>query len=62
MPKKYKEARLEIDKMSKGIQTIPTNTLICSELLTDSLEYVVGRMYVMKHFVGKSKDTVILIF
>ena len=55
MPKKYKEAKLEFDKVYKGAKSNPPKEITCSYIVMDSMDFAVGRMYVLKHFANNSK-------
>jgi predicted metalloendopeptidase len=62
LPKKYKDIKLEFDKVYRGTKSIISRQVICSNYVTDSMEYAVGRLYISKHFDHHSKAAVIYHF
>ena len=58
MSKKFKESRMEFDKVLTGIVSTPSRSLICSNFVLDTMEYAVGRMYVSNYFNNESKAAV----
>ncbi|CAF0711928.1 unnamed protein product [Brachionus calyciflorus] len=56
LPKKYKEAKLEFDKVYKGTKSSHPRIITCSSYVLDVMEFAVGRLYVMKHFNNYSKQ------
>ena len=60
MPKKYKEAKLEFDKINLGSNSIPERSRTCANAVLDIMPYAVGRLYVENNFDEASKEAVIL--
>ncbi len=59
LSKKFKNIKLDYDKVLKGTNELPSSTLTCSNYVIDFMEYAVGRVYVDKYFNGESKESVI---
>ncbi len=58
MPKKYKEAKLEFDKINLGSTSIPERSKTCANAVLDIMPYAVGRLYVENNFDEASKEAV----
>ena len=58
LPKKYKDAKLEFDKINSGSSSIPERAKTCANSVLDVMPYAVGRLYVAKNFDEKSKKDV----
>ena len=58
LPKKYRDARLEFDKLYTGQQVIPPRSTTCSNAAADRMPYAVGQLYVSKYFDEGSKKQV----
>ena len=58
MPKKYKEAKLEFDKINLGSNSIPERSKTCANAVLDIMPYAVGRLYVENNFDEASKEAV----
>ena len=55
LPKKYKDAKLEFDKVYLGSGSIPERSKTCANAILDIMPYAVGRMYVKNNFDESSK-------
>ncbi len=62
LPRKYKEIKLEFDKVYKGTKSIVSRQITCSNYVIEVMEFAVGRLYVSKHFNPESKMAVTKIF
>lgn len=60
LPRKYKEIKLEFDKVYRGTKSILSRQIICSNYVADSMEYAVGRLYISQHFNHHSKEAVLI--
>ena len=58
LPKKYKDARLEFDKVYVGQTTLAPRSRTCSNGALDRMPYAVGRLYVSKYFDENAKSQV----
>lgn len=58
LPKKFREAKLEFDRVYKGSKSAHSRSFICSQIIIDSMEYAVGRLYVSEYFNNRSKQAV----
>ena len=58
LPKKYKYAKLEFDKVNTGSTSIPERSKTCANAVLDIMPYAVGRLYVKNNFDQKSKEDV----
>jgi predicted metalloendopeptidase len=58
LPKKYKEAKLEFDKINLGSNSIPERSKTCANAVLDIMPYAVGRLYVENNFDEASKEAV----
>ena len=58
LPKKYKDARLDFDKVYIGQTTLAPRTRTCANAILDRMPYAVGRLYVEKYFDENSKTQV----
>lgn len=56
LPKRFREIKNELDKVTKGVNTTPPRSFLCSNYVLVSMEYAVGRMYVEKYFDEDSKN------
>lgn len=55
LPKRYKDARLDYDKVYSGNSVQQPRSITCSNLVLNRMEYAAGRMYVSKYFDNQSK-------
>ena len=58
LPKAYKDARLEFDKVNIGTNSLPPRTRTCGEEITSIMPFAVGRLYVKNNFDDSSKAAV----
>ncbi|RNA08868.1 endothelin-converting enzyme 1-like isoform X1 [Brachionus plicatilis] len=56
LPKKFKDAKLEFDRITKGTISSLPRSLICSNFVLETMEFAVGRLYVENYFNNASKD------
>ena len=61
LPKAYRDARLEFDKVYRGSTSIPERSKTCANAVLDIMPYAVGRLYVKNNFNEDSKKAVHLI-
>ncbi len=62
LPKKYKEIKLDFDRIYKGTKSVLSRQITCSTYVIDAMEFAVGRLYVSKHFNKRSKQAVYTCF
>ncbi|CAF0711924.1 unnamed protein product [Brachionus calyciflorus] len=55
LPKKFKDAKLELDRVIKGTSSMPSRSLTCSNFVLETMEYAVGRLYIENYFNNASK-------
>ena len=55
LPKKYKDAKLDFDKIYIGSTSIPERSKTCANAILDIMPYAVGRLYVKNNFDESSK-------
>ena len=55
LPKKYKDAQLEFDKVNTGAASLPPRSRTCANGIQTRMPYAVGRLYVEKNFDESSK-------
>ena len=58
LPKRYKDVRLDFDKVYIAQTTQAPRTRTCTNDILDRMPYAVGRLYVEKYLDEKSKDQV----
>jgi predicted metalloendopeptidase len=58
LPKKYKDAKLNFDKINVGSTSIPERSKTCANAVLDIMPYAVGRLYVKNNFNEASKKAV----
>lgn len=58
LPKLFRNAQLEFDKIYSGATSIAPRTRTCSNAINDRMPYAVGRLYVENHFSEASKKEV----
>ena len=58
LPKRYKEARLDFDKVYNGQTTLAPRSRTCANAALDRMPYAAGRLYVEKYFKEDSKNQV----
>ena len=58
LPRKYKESKLEFDKVYRGTNAISSRSISCANMVLDNMEFAVGRLYVAKYFKSTSKKAV----
>lgn len=62
LPKLFRNAQLEFDKIYSGATSIAPRTRTCSNAINDRMPYAVGRLYVENHFSEASKKEVVKSF
>lgn len=61
LPKKYRDVKLDFDKIYKGTKSSHARQVVCASFVIDYMEFAVGRLYVANFFDNKSKKAVIVI-
>ena len=61
LPRKYKESKLEFDKIYRGTHAMSSRAISCANMVLDNMEFAVGRLYVAKYFKPHSKKAVSLL-
>lgn len=62
LPKLFRNAQLEFDKVYTGATSIAPRTRTCSNAINDRMPYAVGRLYVENYFAEEAKIDVSLFF
>lgn len=58
LPKLFRNAQLEFDKVYTGASSIAPRTRTCSNAINDRMPYAVGRLYVEENFAEEAKTDV----
>lgn len=58
LPRKYKESKLDFDKIYRGTHSMASRAISCANMVLDNMEFAVGRLYVAKYFKSSSKKAV----
>lgn len=58
LPKVYRDAALEFDKVNSGTNATPPRSRSCADDINNKMPYAVGRLYVQNNFDESAKQEV----